>query len=100
MQVERKRDWFGISGELKVEAGRLELAVLLDAARRQQRFVRVDAHRWVELSDTLRQRLLAVADHTFIGKNRVELSPGAVPAIRALARGGRGGRDRHPPGSC
>jgi superfamily II DNA or RNA helicase len=88
VQVERKRDWFGVAGELKVEAGRLELAVLLDAARRQQRFVRVDAQRWVELSDILRQRLLAVADHTFIAKNRVELSPGAVPAIRALQDAG------------
>ncbi|MDY7233182.1 DEAD/DEAH box helicase [Hyalangium rubrum] len=84
VQIERKRDWFGLSGDLKVEAGRLELAVLLDAARRQKRFVRVDAQRWVELSDTLRKRLLAVADHTFIGKNRVEISPGAVPAISAL----------------
>nr|CCD27753.1 predicted SNF2/helicase domain-containing protein [Stigmatella aurantiaca Sg a15] len=86
--IERKRDWFGVSGELKVEAGRLELAVLLDAARRQKRFVRVDAHRWVELSDLLRQRLLAVADHSFIGKNRVEISPGAVPAISALRDAG------------
>ncbi len=88
VQVERKRDWFGVTGELKVEAGRLELAVLLDAARRQKRFVRMDAHRWVELSDTLRKRLLAVADHTFIGKNRMELSPGAVPAIRDLLDAG------------
>jgi superfamily II DNA or RNA helicase len=88
VQVERKRDWFGVSGELKVEAGRLELAVLLDAARRQKRFVRVDTHRWVELSETLRQRLLAVADHTFVGKSRIELSPGAVPAISALREAG------------
>ncbi|SET20841.1 DEAD/DEAH box helicase [Stigmatella erecta] len=88
VQVERKRDWFGLSGELKVEAGRLELAVLLDAARRQKRFVRVDAHRWVELSETLRQRLLAVADHAFVGKSRIELSPGAVPAISALRDAG------------
>ncbi|WNG30501.1 DEAD/DEAH box helicase [Cystobacter fuscus] len=84
VQVERKKDWFGVSGNLKVEAGRIELAVLLDAARRQKRFVRVDANRWVELSDTLRHRLQAVADHAFLGKNRVELSPGAVPAISAL----------------
>ncbi|KFE64722.1 DEAD/DEAH box helicase [Hyalangium minutum] len=86
--IERKRDWFGINGDLKVEAGRIELAVLLDAARRQKRFVRVDAHRWVELSDTLRNRLLAVADHTFLGKNRAELSPGAVSAISALLEAG------------
>ncbi|HEX4420837.1 MAG TPA: DEAD/DEAH box helicase [Kofleriaceae bacterium] len=86
--IERRRDWFGITGELKLEAGRLELAVLLDAARRQQRYVRVDAQRWVELSDTLRQRLLAVADQTYTTRQQLELSPGAVPAIRALAEAG------------
>jgi superfamily II DNA or RNA helicase len=88
VHVERRRDWFGIVGELKVETGRLELAVLLDAARRQQRFVRVDEGRWIELSDTLRQRLLAVADQTYAGRNALELSPGAVPAIAALAEAG------------
>jgi superfamily II DNA or RNA helicase len=88
VRVERRRDWFGIVGELKIETGRLELAVLLDAARRQQRFVRVDDQRWLELSDTLRNRLQAIADQTFVGKNQLELSPGAVPAIQALTEAG------------
>jgi superfamily II DNA or RNA helicase len=88
VSIERRRDWFGIVGELKVETGRLELAVLLDAARRQQRFVRVDEGRWVELSDTLRNRLLAVADQTYASRGHLELSPGAVPAIQALAEAG------------
>jgi SNF2 family DNA or RNA helicase len=88
VQVERRRDWFGIVGEIKIETGRLELAVLLDAARRQQRFVRVDERRWIELTETLRQRLLAVADQTFATRQQLELSPGAVPAIRALVDAG------------
>jgi superfamily II DNA or RNA helicase len=88
VRVERKRDWFGITGDVKFEAGRVELAVLLDAARRQQRFVRVDAERWVELSETLAQRLLAVSDQTYSARDHLELSPGAVPAIRALAEAG------------
>ena len=88
VQVERRRDWFGIVGELKVETGRLELAVLLDAARRQQRYVRVDADRWIELSETLRDRLRAIADQTYAGRHALELSPGAVPAIAALGEAG------------
>ncbi|HTL31572.1 MAG TPA: DEAD/DEAH box helicase [Kofleriaceae bacterium] len=89
--VDKKRDWFGIAGDLKIEAGRLELAVILDAARRQQRYVRVDENRWVELSQTLRERLQAVADRTFAAartKDALELSPSAVLAIRALAESG------------
>jgi superfamily II DNA or RNA helicase len=88
VKIEKKRDWFGITGELKLDSGRLELAVLLDAARRQQRFVRVDSNRWLELSDHLRRHLLAVADQTFAARTHLELSPGAVPAIRALAEAG------------
>ncbi len=86
--VERKRDWFGIDGELKVEQGRIELAVLLDAARQQRRFVRLDDRRWVELSDAVRERLSAIADQTFVGKHALELSPGAVPVISALEAAG------------
>ncbi|HEY4244796.1 MAG TPA: SWIM zinc finger family protein, partial [Kofleriaceae bacterium] len=37
--VRHEHDWFGIVGDVKHEAGRLELAVLLDAARRQQKYV-------------------------------------------------------------
>ena len=86
--VEKRKDWFGINGDLKIESGRLELAVLLDAVRRQQRFVRVDAGRWVELSATLRAKLQGIADQTYSTRNRLELSPGAVPAVRALAEAG------------
>jgi superfamily II DNA or RNA helicase len=88
VQIDVERDWFGIVGDVKIESGRLELAVLLDAARRQQRFVRVGPDRWVELSELLRDRLAAVADQTYATKGRLELSPGAVPAIRALADAG------------
>ena len=88
VHVDKKRDWFGISGDLKLEAGRLELAVLLDAARRQQRYVRVDDNRWVELSQTLRDRLQAVADRTFKVRDQLELSPSAVGAINALLEAG------------
>ncbi len=86
--IDRKRDWFGMNGDAKVESGRLELAVLLDAARRQQRFVRVDENRWIELADTLRTRLLAISDQTYTARAKgasLELSPGAVSAINALA---------------
>jgi superfamily II DNA or RNA helicase len=90
VQIDQKRDWFGMTGQLKVESGRVELAVLLDAARRQQRFVRVDANRWVELSELLRQRLGELADHAFEGQvsKGIELSVGAVPIVQKLVDAG------------
>jgi superfamily II DNA or RNA helicase len=88
VQVDHDRNWFGIDGELTIEQGRIELAVLLDAARRQRRFVRLDDRRWIELSELLRRQLAAIADQTFEARDHLELSPGAVSAIRALAEAG------------
>jgi superfamily II DNA or RNA helicase len=81
VQIDRKRDWFGMTGDVKLDHARVELAVVLDAIRRQQRFVRVDDRRWVELSETLRERLQPVADATFHGKHGLELSPAAARAL-------------------
>ena len=90
VQIDQKRDWFGVTGQLKVEGGRIELAVLLDAAGRQQRFVRLDANRWVELSELLRKRLSELADRTFEGQasKGIELSVGAVPIVQKLVDDG------------
>jgi SNF2 family DNA or RNA helicase len=88
VQVRERRDWFGVSGGLRHGRDELELAVLLDAMRRQQRFVRLDANRWIELSEALRAHLRPLADHTYVGNAHLELSPGAMLAIDALGEAG------------
>jgi superfamily II DNA or RNA helicase len=84
VQIDRKRDWFDMSGDVKLDHARIELAVILDAIRRQQRFVRVDENRWIELSDKLRERLQPLADATFTTKHGLEISPAAVGALEGL----------------
>jgi SNF2 family DNA or RNA helicase len=88
VDIRQERDWFGIDGDLAVDNNRLELAVLLDAMRRQQRYVRVGAASWLELGDALRAKLTPLADHTFASRDRLEVSLGAVPAIDALIADG------------
>ncbi len=41
VSVRTDRDWFDIAGKLKVEHGRIKLAVRLDVAHRQRRYVRM-----------------------------------------------------------
>jgi superfamily II DNA or RNA helicase len=84
VQIDRKRDWFEMGGDVKLDHARIELAVVLDAIRRQQRFVRVDENRWLELSEKLRERLQPVADATFHGKHGLEISPAAAGALDGL----------------
>ncbi len=62
VEVSEGRDWFGLSGEATLDAGRLDLALLLQAARAKERYVRIDDQNWVELSEELRATLAPVAE--------------------------------------
>jgi superfamily II DNA or RNA helicase len=88
IDIKRERDWFGIDGDVAVDKARLELAILLDAMLRQERYVRVGPGSWLELSEELRARLTPLADHTYASRDHLEVSLGAVPAIEALIEDG------------
>ncbi|RKH94948.1 DEAD/DEAH box helicase [Corallococcus sp. AB038B] len=86
--LERKREWFGVLGSLSVEGERVELARLLDAARRKERFVQVDARTWVEIEAALREQLEKLADHTYLSKHGLEVGPSAAEALAGLGTAG------------
>ncbi|NBD11084.1 DEAD/DEAH box helicase [Corallococcus silvisoli] len=86
--LQRKRDWFGVLGGLSVEGERVELARLLDAARRKERFVQVDAHTWVEIEAALREHLERLSDHTHASRHGLEVGPAAAEALAGLGAAG------------
>ena len=86
--VEKRRDWFGVLGGLAVEGERVELARLLDAARRKERFVRVGADSYLEIEAALLQHLEQIADHAHASRHGTEVGPSAVGAIAALSAAG------------
>ncbi|RKH23894.1 DEAD/DEAH box helicase [Corallococcus praedator] len=86
--LQRKRDWFGVLGGLAVEGERVELARLLDAARRKERFVQVDANTWVEIEAALREHLEKLSDHTYASRHGLEVGPSAAEALAGLGSAG------------
>ncbi|WP_375759379.1 DEAD/DEAH box helicase [Corallococcus exercitus] len=86
--LERKREWFGVLGSLSVEGERVELARLLDAARRKERFVQVDARTWVEIEAALREQLEKLADHAYLSRHGLEVGPSAAEALAGLGTAG------------
>jgi superfamily II DNA or RNA helicase len=88
VSVGKKRHWFGVLGTLAVEGERVELARLLVAARRKERFVQVDAQSYVEIEDALRQHLERLADHAYHSRHGLEVGPSAVEALSALGSAG------------
>jgi superfamily II DNA or RNA helicase len=86
--LERKKAWFGVLGELAVEGERVELARLLDAARRKQRFLQVSADTYVEIEEALRAHLGHLADHVHASRHGLEIGASAAEAIAMLELAG------------
>jgi superfamily II DNA or RNA helicase len=86
--LEKKHAWFGVLGELSLQGERVALAVLLDAVRREERFIQVRPGTWAEITHALRERLAGLAPHTQIGPQGLTIGPSAAASIWQLSRAG------------
>ncbi|WP_437825583.1 SNF2-related protein [Sorangium sp. So ce1153] len=86
--LERRRAWFGVLGGLSVEGERVELARLLEAVRRKDRYVEVEPRTYVELGEALREHLERLADHVHPSRVGPTLGPSAAWVLRELEAAG------------
>ncbi|HLT29049.1 MAG TPA: ATP-dependent helicase, partial [Myxococcaceae bacterium] len=86
--LERKREWFGVMGGLSVHGERVELARLLEATRRKERFVPIGARGYLELEGALLAQLEKLADHVHTSRHGLELGPSAAQALAELEDAG------------
>ncbi|WP_437595371.1 DEAD/DEAH box helicase [Sorangium sp. So ce590] len=86
--LERRREWFGVLGGLSVEGERVELARLLDAARRGERYVQVEAQTYVELGEALRLHLERLSDHVHATRHGLSVGPSSAGVLWELERAG------------
>lgn len=85
LEIKRSRDWFNVSGHLKVDGVQVDLAMLLEAARKERRFlVAGEGDCWIPLSQEFRERLAALADFASSSKEGLALNPLSVPVVAAL----------------
>ncbi len=83
--IRKKRDWFGIDGELRIDENRVlpmkELIALLDSAK--GRFVRIGEDEFLTITRDLRRRIEALRD---LGEDG-QISPLAAEAVGELIDG-------------
>jgi superfamily II DNA or RNA helicase len=88
VEINRKRDWFGISGECEVGGKKLDLGDLLDnlsgddADNIHGDFIRLKDGNWARISEKLRRRLRRLRDATNTDRKSLALDATAAPAIR------------------
>ena len=86
--LERRREWFGVLGELNAAGERVELARLIDAVRRKDRYLQVSTHTYLELTEALRLHLEHLGDHVHPTRHGLEVGPAAVGVLQALESAG------------
>ena len=85
VSIEAKKDWLDVHGGAVIDDRRLELAVLVEAARRDRGYVALDEGRFIRLTERLRDRLLELGGKVDKqGHLRVPMS--GVERLRALTR--------------
>lgn len=85
--VSQRRDWFGLSGELKLDNGEvLNMQRLLElTAHSPSRFVRLDETRFIALTDAFRKRLEDLRAYSEKYGNDRRIAPLALPVIEEIA---------------
>ncbi len=84
LEITRKKDWFGLEGEVTVDDRRVSLAALLEAARARRRFVKLGEGDFAQLSEAMLEALAPLA-HLGAPGAATELTLGTAPLIEALA---------------
>jgi superfamily II DNA or RNA helicase len=84
VQVQRRRDWFGVEGGIDIDGTQVPLSELLAAARAGRRYVRLNARRFATIEEDLRERLAALDDVVFENQGAIELGLLAAPVLAEL----------------
>ena len=84
VHVQRRRDWFGVEGEMEIDGARVPLSELLAAVRAGRRYVRLNARRFAIIEEDLHQRLAALDDVVFDNQGAIELGLLAAPVLADL----------------
>jgi superfamily II DNA or RNA helicase len=86
VHVRRRRDWFGVEGEIEIDGTRVPLSELLAAARAGRRYVRLNARHFAMIEEDLHQRLAALDDVVFENQGAIELGLLAAPVLAELVQ--------------
>lgn len=62
VEIEDRKDWFGLKGMIEIDGEKVQLADLLAAVRNGSRYVAIGKHKWLRIAQAFRERLANLAD--------------------------------------
>ncbi len=84
VRVRRAEAWFAVEGGVELEGVRVPLSALLDAARKNQRFVEIAPRTFARIERELVARLSSLSDVLFRAHGELSVGAAAAPSLGAL----------------
>lgn len=84
VQIDDRRDWFGLTGSIELGGRDVPLEELLAAVRDNRSLVRVGDREFAQISETFRKRLEQLGDTIVNDRGALKIADAAVPAVQEL----------------
>ncbi len=84
VQIDDRRDWFGITGSISLDGQDVPLADILKAVQENRSLVRVGDREFAKISDEFRRRLQQLGDSVVSERGTLKVADAAVPAVQDL----------------
>ncbi len=84
VQIDDRRDWFGLSGSISVGGREVQLAELLAAVRDNRSLVKVGDREFAQISESFRKRLEQLGDAVVNERGTLKVAAAVVPAVQDL----------------
>jgi SNF2 family DNA or RNA helicase len=89
VQITKKKDWFGISGNIRIGETELPLADLLNSLsnRSHGRFIEIQPGAWAEFNDAFRKQLEELREVVHTNRSQLSIDSTAASVVRKLDDG-------------
>jgi hypothetical protein len=86
LEIKTDNDWFGMEGLFDVGGEKVPLTKILDALRKNSKYVQLDGGKWARLAEEFRQRLEALADMLHRNQSKLHFDATAIPQLQDLLK--------------
>ena len=84
VQIDDRKDWFGLAGSVNLDGHEVPLEELLLAVRDNRSLVQVGDREFAKISDAFRKRLQQLGDTVVSERGSLKIADAVVPAIQDL----------------
>lgn len=84
VQIDDRKDWFGLGGSVSLDGHEVPLEQLLSAVRDNRALVQVGDREFAKISNAFRKRLQQLGDSVIAERGALKIADAAVPSIQEL----------------